>query len=227
MLTKALAGQSCVITAGTGSGKTESFLLPLLAYIARESAAWASPSQPPPHLDDWWSSDEWRDHCVPLVGTQAALAAIAPGSAARPRAAPGGGTRPRRLPDERARRGPAQPAAPRARLARSRAQWMAANRGGNRIYVGRYTGADTRPRTRVPPAEPARAAQPGLPAHRAACRGHAGSAIAPRESPSSTRPSPARKTSATSSRGLTARRCDVDGTCRTRHPTSSSPTSAC
>src|SRR6266545_909587 len=35
MLTKALAGQSCVITAGTGSGKTESFLLPLLAYLAR------------------------------------------------------------------------------------------------------------------------------------------------------------------------------------------------
>ena len=37
MLQKALSGEDCVITAGTGSGKTESFLLPLFAYLVRES----------------------------------------------------------------------------------------------------------------------------------------------------------------------------------------------
>ena len=38
MLEKALKGTSAVVTAGTGSGKTESFLLPLIAYLVRESA---------------------------------------------------------------------------------------------------------------------------------------------------------------------------------------------
>src|SRR5688572_4376147 len=32
MLRTVLSGQHCVVTAGTGSGKTESFLLPLFAY---------------------------------------------------------------------------------------------------------------------------------------------------------------------------------------------------
>lgn len=36
MLTKSLQGKSCVITTGTGSGKTESFLLPLLASLTKE-----------------------------------------------------------------------------------------------------------------------------------------------------------------------------------------------
>jgi ATP-dependent helicase YprA (DUF1998 family) len=65
MLGKALAGESCVITAGTGSGKTESFLLPLFAYLAAESAGWAAPGTAPDHLIDWWRSDEWRDCASP------------------------------------------------------------------------------------------------------------------------------------------------------------------
>ena len=40
MLTKSLKGQNTVITSGTGSGKTESFLLPLLAYMVKESSSW-------------------------------------------------------------------------------------------------------------------------------------------------------------------------------------------
>ena len=37
MLRESLSGNPCVITSGTGSGKTESFLLPILASICNEA----------------------------------------------------------------------------------------------------------------------------------------------------------------------------------------------
>ena len=39
MLQQALGGKNCVVVTGTGSGKTESFLLPVLANLAREAFA--------------------------------------------------------------------------------------------------------------------------------------------------------------------------------------------
>ncbi len=69
MLEKALRGSSAVVTAGTGSGKTESFLLPLIAYLVRESAAWSKPGQRPSHQDDWWADEDWRNECIPLRGS--------------------------------------------------------------------------------------------------------------------------------------------------------------
>ena len=42
MLRKVLDGENAVVTAGTGSGKTEAFLLPLLAYLVRD---WMGPAQ--------------------------------------------------------------------------------------------------------------------------------------------------------------------------------------
>ncbi|HAO12574.1 MAG TPA: DEAD/DEAH box helicase [Planktothrix sp. UBA8407] len=72
MLKKALSGQNAVVTAGTGSGKTESFLLPLFAYLIQESKQqnWQSPNPEDPHLNDWWSSQEWQDKCYPIVNTK-------------------------------------------------------------------------------------------------------------------------------------------------------------
>lgn len=40
MLKESLSGKHCVITTGTGSGKTEAFLMPLIASIVREAQAW-------------------------------------------------------------------------------------------------------------------------------------------------------------------------------------------
>lgn len=63
MFKRALEGRNCVVTAGTGSGKTEAFLLPLFAYLARESSGWSAPETPDPHVKDWWSDSQWQESC--------------------------------------------------------------------------------------------------------------------------------------------------------------------
>jgi DEAD/DEAH box helicase domain-containing protein len=52
----AIAGAPGIVTSGTGSGKTESFLLPIFAALAKEALTWpAAAGAPPPK---WWSDDE-------------------------------------------------------------------------------------------------------------------------------------------------------------------------
>lgn len=70
MMSKALEGHNAVVTAGTGSGKTESFLLPLFAYLAKESKNWQAPNNEPNHLNDWWKNEDWINKCNPIVKTK-------------------------------------------------------------------------------------------------------------------------------------------------------------
>lgn len=47
-------GTPGIVTSGTGSGKTESFMLPILAQLAREAMSWPAPLLP---VDDTWLED--------------------------------------------------------------------------------------------------------------------------------------------------------------------------
>lgn len=58
MLKAAISGNNCIITSGTGSGKTESFLLPLLAQLAKELSSWKSADPRAVTQDTWWRDNK-------------------------------------------------------------------------------------------------------------------------------------------------------------------------
>lgn len=63
-----------VVTSGTGSGKTEAFLLPILLRLVEESAGWSA--QPSPN--EWWHSRAWTPGTALRAGEtrQAAIRAL-------------------------------------------------------------------------------------------------------------------------------------------------------
>ena len=121
-------GKDVVVTTGTGSGKTECFLLPVAASLIRESRLWAPPS--PRSLQwDWWNhrmpghATRWlpripqraHDQRVPAIRSLILypLNALVEDQLMRLRFAF----------DSNAVRG-----------------WLQGARAGNHIYFGRYTG---------------------------------------------------------------------------------------
>lgn len=64
MLRSSLEGRNCVVTAGTGSGKTESFLLPLFANLIKEGMSWEPSRAKAPHTDDWWRDTNHLESCL-------------------------------------------------------------------------------------------------------------------------------------------------------------------
>lgn len=118
-------GRDIVVTTGTGSGKTECFLLPLLAELARDSASW--PVCPNPSGERrWWNNDnsswnsQWGHTGRNTEGLHAVRAMILyPLNA---------------LVEDQLRR-------LRSTLdSNDIHQWLDNDRGGNRILFGRYTG---------------------------------------------------------------------------------------
>lgn len=119
-------GKDLVVTTGTGSGKTECFLLPILAELARESASWPKcPDAPVNHR--WWEDDssawvsQWRHSGRQAQGLHAVRAMILyPFNA---------------LVEDQLRR------LRRTLDSDGVHRWLDAHRGGNRITFGRYTGS--------------------------------------------------------------------------------------
>ena len=119
MLRSALNGKCSVVTAGTGSGKTESFLLPALAQLVAESASWTGAA---PVGDAWWNvNGDWQPQRQEGSGRPAAMRALIlyPMNAL--------------VEDQmvRLRRALDSPAA---------RAWFRLHRPGHRFYFGRYTG---------------------------------------------------------------------------------------
>jgi ATP-dependent helicase YprA (DUF1998 family) len=122
-------GHDVVVTTGTGSGKTECFLLPIAAQLVRESASWPAPG-PRAAQWDWWR--HWS-----MQGTQRRWAQRIPQRAHE-----------NRVPAVRALILYPLNALVEDQLARLRDGldgagariWLQAHRAGNRIYFGRYTG---------------------------------------------------------------------------------------
>lgn len=114
-------GKHMVITAGTGSGKTESFLLPVLSTLLNESRSWGGRGAKP---KDWWSggSNSFQAQRAGETGRAAAVRAMIlyPMNA---------------LVDDQLLR------LRRALDTDEVRDWLDRNRNGHRFYFGRYTGA--------------------------------------------------------------------------------------
>jgi len=133
-LTAALGGQHVVVTSGTGSGKTEAFLLPVLARLVRESAGWPTPG---PDSGPWWDAPgPWQ----PQRPSPRRRAAVVRALVLYPMNA--------LVEDQLARLRRALDG-PQAR------DWLNRERQGNRFYFGRYTG-------RTPVSAPANVGTPEL-----------------------------------------------------------------
>ena len=134
MLCKVLSGTNAVVTAGTGSGKTEAFLLPLFAYLIRESASWGQPGQRLGNQDDWWRDENWRNQCWPQGKTaRRSLRVPQRGNENRDAAVRGLILYPMNaLVEDQLSRLRFALDSPYAR------DWFDQNRGGNRFYFGRY-----------------------------------------------------------------------------------------
>lgn len=114
-------GRHAVITAGTGSGKTESFLLPVMASLLEESRQWkGSPAAPD---TAWWGSDN-----TPFATQRS-------GESGRPQAVRALILYPMNaLVDDQLTR------LRKALDSEDVRAWLAQNRNGHRFYFGRYTG---------------------------------------------------------------------------------------
>jgi Lhr-like helicase len=123
-------GRDVIVGTGTGSGKTESFLLPVIAGLIKESKSWAPPADGPA-TTPWWRSGgafqpQRHNEQGRLPGIRALL--LYPMNA---------------LVEDQLVRLRTALDSPTARA------WLNKNRPGHRFYFGRYTGRTPLPGTQA------------------------------------------------------------------------------
>ncbi|MBS1966289.1 MAG: DEAD/DEAH box helicase [Chloroflexi bacterium SZAS-1] len=113
------SGRNVIVTSGTGSGKTEAFLIPTVARLLEESVHWEDVRNPPAR--PWWQTgNAWqplRDHEERPPAVRALV--LYPMNAL--------------VEDQQMR-------LRRALDSSAARSWLDEHRGGNRFYFGRYTG---------------------------------------------------------------------------------------
>ncbi|AZA93632.1 ATP-dependent helicase [Chryseobacterium nakagawai] len=137
MLKAAISGNNCIITSGTGSGKTESFLLPLFAQLAKELSSWKSPNLRAATQDTWWreNTDEGLTPSKIVDEATHTLSSIAAQRSNEVRQA---GVRALILYPMNALVEDQMTRLRKALDSDDKRDWLKKNLGGNKIFFGRY-----------------------------------------------------------------------------------------